>query len=179
MKIAKLKKREIIKGFILENISIFLTIFALALISAINQLSMGGSKSYFWKNLLWHFIGLVLFFAVFLTIDYRKITLRAMYIIYGFLLLLLLIMALFKARWINLGFISIQPSEFVKPVLALIISLEVEKASSSVLPDRLFFKLLFVIITPLLLILVTVLVFTFIMGVTFLTFLLFKLKKYY
>ncbi len=173
MKIAKLKKREVIKGFILENLGIFLTILALIGISTINQLNMGGTKSYFWKNLLWHFVGLIIFFVISLTIDYRKITLKAVYFFYGGLLILIGIMDIFKTRWINLGFISIQPSEFIKPLLALIFSLEAEKASSSVLPPKLFFKLLFTMGIGLFLIFITDLDYAFIMGVTFFSFLMF------
>ncbi len=173
MKIARLKKREVLKSFLVENFGIFLTILALVVISSVNQLSMGGTKSYFWRNLLWHFIGLIVFFVIFLSIDYRKITLKAVYLLYTGLLILIGIMDLFKTRWINLGFISIQPSEFIKPLLALIFSLEAEKASSSVLPSRVFLKLLLTMGIGILLIFITDLDYAFIIGVTFFTFLLF------
>jgi len=80
---------------------------------------------YYIYHMYWFMLGL--FLAILINIpDYRKL-LDLTYIIYGIVLLLLVIVA-FKGktvmggrRWISLGFISIQPSEFMK--LALIMAL--------------------------------------------------------
>lgn len=167
------KKTNVIKLFIKENISSFLILFLLLIISIINQLSMGDSYKYFWKNLIWHTAGVILFIIIVFFTDYRKITFKMIFYIYVFLNLVLLIMAMFKIRWIRLGIINIEPSEFVKPVLLLLISLMAEEYSESILPSKVFFKLLFLIFIPIILILRVDLDHAFIIGIVFLSFLLF------
>lgn len=115
------------KVFIKENSLALLSFFTLTGINILNQLGMGETGAYFWKNIVWNFTGLVVFFLILYKFDYRRISLELVWVIYGALLLLMIILALFKKRWLVLGPLSIQPSEFLKIVLLYLISLIVSK----------------------------------------------------
>jgi len=86
---------------------------------------------------------------------------------------LLLVMLIFHKRWLNLGFISIQPSEFIKFILVLLISLYLSREPNEVISTKKFFKLVGLIVLPLILILPMDLDYAFIMGVMFFSWLLF------
>ncbi|MBP6715847.1 MAG: rod shape-determining protein RodA [Acidobacteria bacterium] len=80
----------------------------------------------FWKQLYAIGIGLVVF-AVCLTVDYRSLTQRSLFL-YAGLILLLLYVTFFGAvrnnsrRWIPLGSFDFQPSEFARVVVALVLA---------------------------------------------------------
>ena len=171
--IIKSNKWKIFKKFFLNNWIIFCVILLLIGISILNQWNMGdGFSSYVWKTLLWHLLGLnILFFSLFF-LDYRKIPLRFIYILYGVLLIVIACMDVFKIRWIRLGGISLQPSEFLKPLLLLIFALEAEKCKSTVLSYQLFLKLFFIMSIGIFLVLITDLDNAFIIGVMFFSFLI-------
>ena len=77
----------------------------------------------FYKQIVWVVAGLVLFFA--LTYLPLHIVFTLAYPLYGILLLMIFIIDLMGAvtggaqRWLDLGGIKFQPSEFMKPVLIL------------------------------------------------------------
>ena len=104
---------------------IFLAGFGLIMIySASEYWSMKESDytgAYFKKQLISVVVGLVCMLLVFRRLDYHKLKGRAAWIIYGLSLMSMLVLftPLGKTvngatRWINLGFTTVQPAEFVK-----------------------------------------------------------------
>ncbi|MFN3921070.1 MAG: FtsW/RodA/SpoVE family cell cycle protein [Caldimicrobium sp.] len=162
-----------IKEFFKENILALCSFIGLICINLINQLGMGETGHYFWKNFLWQALGLTLFIILWLKFDYKRVTLELVWLIYAVLLLLLLILALFKKRWLVVGPISFQPSEFLKVVLLFLVSLYAAKKQKESLDNQEVFFLLFVITLPLLLILPVDLDYAGIIFITFFVFLLF------
>jgi len=85
------------------------------------------NKGLYKRQIVWAIIGLVL--AGFLsTVNYRLFGLYALYI-YGFCIFLLLVTAIFgqpirgsSVRWLSFGFFSIQPSEFMKLGLVILLA---------------------------------------------------------
>lgn len=142
-----------INAFLKENIFAIFSFTGLILINIINQLGMGETGLYFWKNLLWQVVGLVLFTLVWLKFDYRRVSLELVWLIYSLLLFLLLLLALLKKRWLVIGPISFQPSEFLKVVLLFLISLYAAKKQQISLDYKEVLFLLIIISLPLLLIL--------------------------
>lgn len=150
-----------------------LIVFILALLGILNQWIIAGNSTLFWKNLFWHLSGFtILIFLTFL-VDYRKIPVQIIWYIYLVLLFVLFISFILKKRWLSLGFVVFQPSEFVKPVLVLLISLIASKEPNPYLKIRTLVKLLAIIIIPLVLILPVDLDYAFIMMVMFVSFLFF------
>ncbi|MFN4196554.1 MAG: FtsW/RodA/SpoVE family cell cycle protein [Caldimicrobium sp.] len=138
-----------IKIFVKENLFACLSIIGLLFINLLNQWCMGETGLYFWKNFLWQIIGLVVFFLVWLKYDYKKVSLGFLWIIYGVFLIFLFILAIFKKRWLVIGPISIQPSEFLKIILLYLISLYAAKKQDLRLDNKEVLFLLFVIALPL------------------------------
>lgn len=81
----------------------------------------------FWRQIQALVLGLILM-AVCMSIDYRSITQRSL-LIYGGLLLLLVAVFFFgvvrggSRRWISLGFFNLQPSEFARIGVALVLAM--------------------------------------------------------
>ncbi len=151
----------------------FLILFFLIVISELNQLGMGEEYIYLWKNIGAHLIGIIILIFLSFFWDYRRVTLNMVYFIYGILLVILLICFFLQKRWLNLGFISIQPSEFIKPLFVFLISLTVTKEASLYLSLKTLGKLILLITVPLILIAPFDLDYAFIMGGMFIFFILF------
>lgn len=159
--------------FFRENLWAFLSLILLIIFGLINQMSMGEETSlYFWKHFAWQILGISIFIFSLLKFDYRRISLEGLWLVYGLLLLLLLIMAIFKKRWLILGPISFQPSEFLKVLLLYLISLYASQKQELKINNKELIFLFIIIILPLLLILPVDLDYA---GIIFLTFFLFLL----
>ena len=79
-----------------------------------------------WKQCQWYAAGSILMFAT-LVFDYRKLASYWIHIYVLTLLMLILVMFAGKSvsgsqRWISLGFINLQPSEFAKLLMVIVIS---------------------------------------------------------
>ncbi len=131
-----------------------------------------GESNLFWKNLLWQILGLILFIFLFFRFDYRKISLEMLWLLYGLWLLLFVILAFFKKRWVIIGPLSFQPSEFLKVILVYLLSVFIAKKGTLNIEKKEIPFLLAVIGLPLLFLLPTDLDYSFIIGVMFFTFLL-------
>jgi len=98
----------------------------LNLYSAAQSLTSAGGKPLFMKQLYWLGVGLV-FMGVTAAVDYRFMV-RHAYWIYGGIIVLLLLVLFFgtiangSQRWLSLGGLSLQPSEFVKIGLILVLT---------------------------------------------------------
>lgn len=162
-----------VKEIFEENFWAFLTVFILAAFGILNQWIIAESSSIFWKNLFWHLAGLtvLIFYSIF--VDYRKIPFYIVWYFYWFLILILLILLFLKKRWFEFGFISFQPSEFIKPLLILLISLIASKEPTPYFKLKTLSKLFLIILLPLILILPTDLDYAFIMFIMFISFLIF------
>lgn len=103
-----------------------------SILGVINLFSAGSfslkhyATPYYLKQLCWLLVGLILFFFIIL-FDYQSVARRAY--LFHFLSLLLLLFALFwgkqaagTSRWLQLGGLSFQPSEFAKITLVLFLS---------------------------------------------------------
>ncbi len=168
-----MEKTARFKEFLRENFLAFFCFCVLILINFVNQLSMGESSGYIWKNFLWHAIGFLLFMIILIIFDYRKISLGLIWIAYFLMVLLLFILAIFKKRWLVLGPLSVQPSEFLKIILLYLISLYISKKRELKLENSEALFLLGVIVLPLLFLMPVDLDYAFIIGFMFFIFLLF------
>ncbi len=77
------------------------------------------------KQLLWYSFGFISMFVLAFLIDYRSLKRigRFFYVICIFLLILVMVVSHGKVhRWIHLGFFSIQPSEFTKLAIIVLLS---------------------------------------------------------
>ncbi len=100
----------------------FLALAALMGCGLLNQLSAGGG-GYFWRQALFFGLGISAFLLFYL-LDYRRIlTFQRVFCVYLLLVLLLGYMALAGKRWLYFGLFSVQPSEFAKPVLVVLLAL--------------------------------------------------------
>jgi len=166
-------KTNNIREIFRENFWGLFVVFVLAILGVVNQWIIAETSSIFWKNLFWHLVGLICLIFISLLLDYRKIPFNIVWYSYLILIFILFVLFIFKKRWINFGFISFQPSEFVKPVLVLLISLVASKEPNPYLKLKTLAKLFLIIFIPLILILPTDLDYTFIMGIMFISFLIF------
>ncbi|RXZ29309.1 rod shape-determining protein RodA [Fusobacterium necrophorum] len=125
--IKRLKKMNL---WLIANI---LAIFALSLMSIYSSTIPKG-PSFFQKELLWFFVSAIVFVA-FSLLDYHK---YMKYDRYVYLFNVLMLLSVFvigtrrlgAQRWIDLGPISIQPSEFAKIFLVLTLSSYMAKHSN-------------------------------------------------
>lgn len=162
-----------LKEFLKENWLALFSLFILLTINLLTQLSMGETSTYFWKSLLWNILGLLIFVIFFLKVDYRGFSLSFLWILYFLMVLLLALLAIFKKRWLIIGPLSLQPSEFLKIILLYLLSLYISKKRELKLENSEALFLLVVIILPLLFLLPVDLDYAFIIGLMFFSFLLF------
>jgi len=121
--------RRLISNFDWTLFVICLSISALGIINLFSAGSFSSNHSstpYYLKQLCWLLIGLFLLFAI-ISIDYQLMA-RHAYLLH-FLSLFLLLITLFWGRqasgthrWLQLGGLSFQPSEFAKITLVLVLS---------------------------------------------------------
>ena len=110
-------------------------VYTLVFISTLFVYSATRSMSYVRNNLLWIGIGTLILFVIALT-DYRA-SKRFINGIYIFSILMLIytrflgVTKLGAKRWIDLGFIQIQPSEFVKIFVVMILAFGIVKNFSN------------------------------------------------
>jgi len=117
-----------VDGLELSFVAVILGILAIGLLSIYSVTPMNPSKGMpiFFKQLTWIGVG-TLAFLVMASVDYHKWA-RLSYVLYGLGLVLLLIVMFYgkssrgAQRWIPLGPLAIQPSEFIKVPLILILS---------------------------------------------------------
>lgn len=109
----------------LDKLSIVI-VYILCIISTVFVYSASRSMYYVKQNLLWVAIGtIILVLGIF--IDYR-ISKKYIWYIYGFSFIILLMVKFFgkktlgAQRWISIAGIQLQPSEFVKIVVIMVIS---------------------------------------------------------
>lgn len=115
------------------------------------------------KQILWHFIGLfIMFISLFIPIEYFKKFSKILIYLSIFILSLVFVPGIGKSvsnnlsfdfkRWIQIGPISLQPSEFIKITYIFYLSFILEKISSYESIKKLFYDFI-----PLLLILILLL----------------------
>jgi rod shape determining protein RodA len=98
----------------------------LNLYSATFPIKDAGGAQIFMKQVYWYIIGFAMFIAVTI-VDYHALERYAWpaYLIVVFLLLVVLVMGKISSgsqRWLNLGFINLQPSELAKIAIVIILS---------------------------------------------------------
>ena len=117
--------------------------------TSVSILGEGAVDKEFYMQILWICIGIVLFFAT-LSINYTKYAEWAIPL-YGLGLLALLAAFVFPpvsgSRWINFGFISIQPSEPVKLCVIIALARFLNMLGDSIRDIRNFF-IVFIILLP-------------------------------
>lgn len=150
-----------------------LIIFILALLGILNQWIISGNSILFRNTVFYHLVGFTGLVLLTIFLDYRKIPILIIWSFYLFLIFIFLVLCVFKKRWLNLGFINFQPSEFLKPTLVWLISAIASKEASLYIETKALIKILMIIIIPLILILPTDLDYVFIMTVMFGSFLIF------
>jgi len=102
---------------------LFLIILLLLVAGALNQASAAMGGVFFKKQILWFGLGLGLFWGLSFC-DYRKLLHSRLVMGAYFLLLVVLLFLLFKhTRWLRIAGFGIQPSEFAKLLLIVILSL--------------------------------------------------------
>jgi len=115
---------------LLEDIDwwLLLSLLLIMLLGFVNLCSASAAAGYpfQWKQCQWYVAGSVLMFAA-MAFDYRKLSAYWMHIYVLTVLMLLLVMFIGKSvsgsqRWISLGFINLQPSEFAKLLMVIVIS---------------------------------------------------------
>ncbi|MDP2671549.1 MAG: rod shape-determining protein RodA [bacterium] len=134
--------------------ALLLVSLSLLMIFSTSVSQTGTDWSYFTRQLIYALIGLGVFFFFALS-DYR-VFVRYSFFLYLFLLVLLLVTYLIgvetrgSVRWIDLKFVTIQASEFAKPIMILFLSYLFTRYP----PQRLRYFLisLFVVLLPLALI---------------------------
>jgi rod shape determining protein RodA len=83
-----------------------------------------GAQGVFQKQIVWVVFGVVLFFA-FRNLDYRhwaKLSVVLYFLLLFFLLLVLAFGTGRAGRWIRIGFVNFQPSEFMKIILVILLA---------------------------------------------------------
>ena len=110
--------------------------FGVICIASATHVNLGESASTFYSQIIWFIIGIgLLFFTTF--VDYKSLS-RFHFIFYGINLLLLILVLLVgtnvngATRWIRIGPIGIQPSEFSKLILLFCLAKIIDKKKESI-----------------------------------------------
>ncbi len=105
-------------------------VFGLLIAGALNQASVTMGGVLFKRQLLWFGLGFIVFMVLGFS-DYRKLlSPRLVLVAYVILLFLLCILVLKHTRWLRIGSFSIQPSEFAKLLLIVVLSLVLSQQKS-------------------------------------------------
>ncbi len=174
MKLWSEDKAQNFVPFPLDHLLAWLTFLLLTFIGILNQFNMGEDASHVYKNILWYVIGLSIFFLIYFKIDFKKIPPQIYLISYMGITLLLALLAIFKKRWLIIGSISIQPSEFLKIILLLFFSYLFSKRREGSEMIALWLVYLGLLGLPLLFLLPVDLDYAFIIGLTFFLFFVFS-----
>ncbi|ONI43306.1 cell division protein [Candidatus Epulonipiscioides gigas] len=139
-------KKIILKKLDFVLILLMCTLISIGILAISSATSFSEDLTPLIKQILFFFIGLILMIVT-IFINYRKVGdyYGIIYIVINFILLAVLIFGVSNkgaTRWINLGFIEIQPSEFAKIAMifctAKIISLKNEKINSIISIGKIF-----------------------------------------
>lgn len=158
--IKRIRPERFIKNFVKNlNFTLLATTFLLMIAGGFAVYSATGAQvnSFFVKQMLWYGVGTVVMF-VFSWLNYNRL-IEAAYYIYGALILLLVAVLLFghtslgAQRWISLGPVRFQPSEFVKIFLALAVIRMIMVNHREGITWKLLFKIFIVAGVPMLLVL--------------------------
>lgn len=110
--------------------------FGVICIASATHVNLGESASTFYSQIIWFIIGIgLLFFTTF--VDYKSLS-RFHFIFYGINILLLILVLLVgtnvngATRWIRIGPIGIQPSEFSKLILLFCLAKIIDKKKESI-----------------------------------------------
>lgn len=155
VKMAFLKyDRRIFQNF---DWTLFALVMCISAIGVVNiystDFSLGENSPHLYlKQIQWIILGLLLMAASFL-IDYRTIA-QAAYVIYGISLASLIYVALFghvangAQRWISFGFFLLQPSEFIKVAIIIVLAryFDDHKSREPYLLRELFMPLILVLV---------------------------------
>jgi rod shape determining protein RodA len=108
-----------------------LSVFGIICIGSATHINLGEDPSTFYKQMVWFVIGIVLMIIA-SSVDYKFISKFYIFFYIGNILLLLAVLVLGKningaTRWIALGPVSLQPSEFAKLILIFCLAKYLEK----------------------------------------------------
>ena len=166
-------EQERLKNFlalIKSNWLAWIALFGLMILGILNQFNMGESTVHIVKNAAWHIFGLFILLFIVLKVDMPKVPPQIYLFSYILLTLLMFILAIFKKRWLIIGPISFQPSEFLKVVLVLLFSYMVSKRRGGPLSPKDWLIFFTILIIPLLFLVVVDLDYAFIIGWMFFVF---------
>lgn len=113
-----------------------LSIFGIICIGSATHINLGESPSTFYMQIIWFIIGIILLIAT-TYVDYVYIS-QYHYILYGINIFLLIIVLIFGSevnnatRWIRIGPVGIQPSEFAKIIMMFCLSKFIDKEKEKI-----------------------------------------------
>ena len=120
----------------LAALSFLLGVGALFVYSTGAQVGDGTRSIFFHRQLLWIGVGFIIYFAAAIP-DYRKPLFKVLTVLFYLVVIALLVLVLFigvrvhgATRWLNVGVLRLQPAEFAKSALILLLA--------SVFSSRLF-----------------------------------------
>ncbi len=119
-----IKFKSLFKNF--NNVLLITTLLLITIgIISIYSAAGGAINEIFIKQIVWYIIGLFLMF-LFSNINYNNLITTANYLYYFFIFLLIIVLfigyvALGAQRWLKIGIIQFQPSEFMKIIVPLVI----------------------------------------------------------
>ncbi len=108
-----------------------LSVFGIICIGSATHINLGEDPSTFYKQIAWFIIGIILMIMA-SSVDYKFISQFYIFFYIGNIILLLAVLVLGKningaTRWISLGPVSLQPSEFAKLILIICLAKYLEK----------------------------------------------------
>jgi rod shape determining protein RodA len=118
----------ILKKFIAIDWLLFFSAFFITLTGLITMGSFGAENTYFYKQIIWILISIVVFFILSL-FDYRFLK-RTGVVVTIFIMAVLLLLALFVVgkvaggaqSWFDFGGISFQPADFIKLIIIILLA---------------------------------------------------------